>query len=171
MMNMYEDGALKDQKLHKKHLTSIPEFKQHLLQPLHNLNMEFQLRVLQDVIDENISLKELKMEAVKFRVLEAIRRAFVRCTSSQSWDEASSKYMAYTTEDRLTQFIKLDFRHDIPDAFKAYCQSAISSELTTSGDVKVVDGVRVAIVKGKEPYCLFQHKISLRLILPILVHN
>ena len=88
------------------------------------------------------------MEAVKFRVLEAIRKAFVRCTSSQSWDEASNKYKAYTTEDRLTQFMKLDFRHDIPDAFKAYYQSAISSELPTSGDVKVVDGVCVAIVKG-----------------------
>ena len=27
-MDMYEDGALKDQNLNKKHLTSIPEFKQ-----------------------------------------------------------------------------------------------------------------------------------------------
>jgi hypothetical protein len=145
---MYEDGALKDQKLHKKHLTSIPEFKQHLLQPLHNLNAEFQLHVLQEVVDENISLKELKVEAVKFRGLEAIRKAFVRCTSSQSWDDATRKYEAFTTEDRLMQFMKLDFRHDIPDTFKAYCQSAISSELPTSGDVKVVDGVRIAIIKG-----------------------
>ena len=147
-MSMYEDGALKDQKLNKKHLTSIPEFKQHLLQPLHHLDMEFQLHVLQEVIDENLSLKELKVEAVKFRSLETIRKAFVRCTSSQSWDDATNKYKAFTTEDRLMQFMKLDFRHDIPDAFKAYCQSAISSELPTSGDVKVVHGVRVAIVKG-----------------------
>ena len=56
---MYEDGALMDQKLNKKHLTSIPEFKQHLLQPLHNLNPEYQAVLLQKVIDEDISLMKL----------------------------------------------------------------------------------------------------------------
>ena len=121
---MYEDGALKDQKLNKKHLTSIPEFKQHLLQPIHHLNVEFQQNVLQKVIDVEFSLKELKEEAVKFRALEGIKQSFLRCTNLQSWDDAVKKYQAFTTDDRLNQFLKFDFRHSIPDTFKAYCQRA-----------------------------------------------
>ena len=148
-MDMYEDGALKDQKLHKKHLTSIPEFKQHLLQPLHHLNADFLQAVLQNVIDGDMSLKELKEEAITFRALQAIRQAFVRCTSSQSWDEATRKYPAFTTDDRLTHFMKLDFtRQNIPDAFKTYCQSALSSDMPSFGTVTIVEGVRVAIVEG-----------------------
>lgn len=148
MMDMYEDGALKDQKLNKKHLTSIPEFKQHLLQPIHHLNVDFQLDVLQKVIDGDLSLKELKAEAITFRALEAIRQAFIRCTNLQSWDDAIKKYQAFTSEDRLMQFVKLDFRHCIPDTFKAYCQSALNSEMPTFGNVRVIEGVRVALVNG-----------------------
>lgn len=112
-MDMYEDGALKDQKLNKKHLISTPEFKQHLLQPLHNLQVQFQATILQKVIDEEISLKELKDEAVLFRALETVKRAFIRCTNSQSWGDATQKFPAFTAEDRLAQFMKLDFRHSI----------------------------------------------------------
>ena len=73
MMNMYEDGALKHQKLNKKHLTSALEFKQHLLQPFHHLNADFQLLiVLQKVIDEEIFLKELKEEATNFVLLRLL---------------------------------------------------------------------------------------------------
>ena len=147
-MDMYEDGSLKDQKLNKKHLTSIPEFKQHLLQPIHHLNTDFQLCVLQKVVEEELSLKELKAEAIKFRALEAIRQSFLRCTNLQSWDDAIEKYQAFTNEDCLMQFVKLDFRHGIPDTFKAYCQSALNSEMPTFGKVKVVNGVRVALVNG-----------------------
>ena len=147
-MDMYEDGALKDQKLNKKHLTSIPEFKQHLLQPIHHLNTDFQTDVLQKVIDEDLSLKELKAEAIKFRALQAIRQAFLRCTNLQTWEDAFEKYQAFTSEDRLMQFMKLDFRHNIPDAFKAYCQGALNSEVSTFGNVRVVEGVRVAVVNG-----------------------
>ena len=146
-MDMYEDGALKDQKLNKKHLTSIPEFKQHLLQLLHHLNAEFQDEILQRVIDEEISLKELKEEATKFRALEAVKGAFIRCTSSRSWDDAVNKFPTFAVEDRLTRFTTMDFCHSIPEVFKVYCQSAISSQIPTQANVQVVDGVCVVLVK------------------------
>ena len=147
-MDMYEDGALKDQKLNKKHLISTPEFKQHLLQPLHNLQVQFQATILQKVIDEEISLKELKDEAVQFRALETVKRAFIRCTNSQSWGDTTQKFPAFTAEDRLAQFMKLDFRHSIPEAFKAFCQSALNSQIPARGNVKQLGGVRVALVHG-----------------------
>ena len=145
---MYEDGALKDQKLNKKHLTSIPEFKQHLLQPLHNLNPEYQAVLLQKVIDEDISLKELKDEASHFRALEAVKRAFIRCTNCRSWEDAKEKFPIYTKEDRITQFMRLDFRHNIPDVFQTFCQSALCSSNPTGGSVHTVNSVRVALVNG-----------------------
>lgn len=147
-MDLYENGALKDQKLNRKHLTSTPEFKQHLLQPLHHLDKDFQATVLQKLIDEELSLKEMKEEAVRFRALEAVRRAFMRCTNCQSWEDTSQKFPGFVVEDRLTQFMKLDFRQCVPDTFKAYCQSALNSQIPTSGSVKIVEGVRVAVVMG-----------------------
>ena len=72
VMNMYEDGDLKDQKLSKKQLTTVPEFKQHQMQPLHNLQASFQSTILQRVIDKEISLKEMMEEADNFRSLEGI---------------------------------------------------------------------------------------------------
>ena len=72
VMNMYEDGDLKDQKLNKKQLTAVPEFKQHHMQPLHNLKDSFQSAILQRVIDKELSLKEMKDEADKFRALEGM---------------------------------------------------------------------------------------------------
>ena len=96
---MYEDGDLKDQKLNKKSLTSAPEFKQYLLQPLHNLDASFQTSILHRVAEKEISLKEMKDEAVKFRSLENVRKAFVRCTSSKSWDDAATNFPAFTSNE------------------------------------------------------------------------
>lgn len=69
-MNMYGDGNLKDQKLSKKQLTTVPEFKQHQMQPLHNLQASFQSTILQRIINKEISLKEMKDEADNFSSLE-----------------------------------------------------------------------------------------------------
>ena len=42
VMDNFENGGLKDQKLNKKHLISMPEVKQHHLQPLCRLPKEIQ---------------------------------------------------------------------------------------------------------------------------------
>lgn len=149
VMDLYEDGDLKDQKLNKKSLTSAPEFKQHLLQPLHNLDASFQTSILQRVAEKEISLKEMKDEAVKFRSLENVRKAFVRCTSSKSWDDAVTNFPAFTSKDRLMKFLNLDFKQSIPDAFRAYCQSALNLHMPTLNGVKTTsNGTRVAVVCG-----------------------
>ncbi len=145
---MYELGSLKDQKLNKKHLQSTPEFKQHLLQPLHHLDVDFQNEILQKLIEEEISLKEMKTEAIHFRSLEAVKRAFLRCTNSISWRDACSKFPTFTEERRFNQFTTLDLRHGIPEAFKTYCQSALNYQAPSHGMVKTVKDARVAILIG-----------------------
>ena len=103
------------------------------------------------MIDEEISLKELKEEATNFHAFEAVKRAFIRCTNTQSWDDANNKFPSFTSEDRLKQFVKMDFRHSIPDVSKIYCQSALNSQMPTGGTVHLVDGIRVALVRGTLP--------------------
>ena len=115
---------------------------------MHNLNPEFQASILQEVIKEDKSLKEMKDEAVKFRSLESVKQPFMCCTNSQSWDDATAKYSAFTNTDCLAQFTKLNFRHHIPDIFKTYCQSAFNLQNFANGSVKLFNGVKVAVVRG-----------------------
>ena len=65
----YEMGMLKDQKLMKKGGNLGPEFKQHLLAPIHNLDPRFQEEVLTKVSSLGMSLKEFKTEAEEFRAM------------------------------------------------------------------------------------------------------
>lgn len=146
-MDLYEDGGLKDQKLNMKQITSAPEFKQHILQPLHNLNPTFQKNTLQQVIDKKISLKEAKEAAVKFRVLQTIKTAFMRCTNLKTWSEAEAKYPSYACEARLTKFQTLDFKFNVPEQFRSYCQSAIAAKEKISG-IKTMNGQRMASIHG-----------------------
>lgn len=102
VMNAYENGDLKDQKLNQKQLLSAPEFKQHLLQPIHNLPKSFQVDVLEDVLAKHISLQEMKVSSVTFRSMEVIKKIFVHVTSSKNW-----KKLSKVCNRNLTQTVSL----------------------------------------------------------------
>ena len=89
---MFEQGALKEQKLKKQQITAAPEFKQHLLQPLHHLKPDFQVNILTKITCLEVSLKELKTSCTAFRSSEAVKASFVRLTNTGSWREAQQKY-------------------------------------------------------------------------------
>ena len=133
VMDIYEDGELKDQKLNRKHLLAVPEFKQHLLQPLHHLPAAFQLEVLQQVQERVISLQEMKLLASEFRSLELIRKCFIRITSVNSWEEACIRFPNFTVEERIKQFQSLDFKHEPPEVFRNYCDAALASKSAQPG--------------------------------------
>ena len=79
----------------------------------------------------------------------AVRKAFVRCTCSQNWEDAVSRFPMFTSEDRLSKFTALNFKQGIPDQFRAYCQSALNLQIPSQESVKVTDeGIRVAAVCG-----------------------
>lgn len=128
LMTMYENGKLKNQKLNRKHLLCTPEFKQHLFQPLHNLDPEFQLSVMQRAVNEEITLDEMKKAAVHFRKIKTIKATFLRLTSCSSWADAEAKFPLHTTDSRLGQYISLDFKSGIPDVFQTYCQEALDTQ-------------------------------------------
>lgn len=139
VMDLYEQGQLKDQRLNRKQLVSTPEFRQHLLLPIHHLKPEFQYEILSEVATKEKSLSDLKQAAVHFRQMENIRRAFVTCTKCSCWEEATHTYPLYTQEKRLEKFINLDFK-SVPDLFRNFCQSAVSSTCTSNagGEVAIV---------------------------------
>lgn len=61
VIELFEDGQLKAQRLTKKSLIiAKPEFKQHHFQCLHNIHPPFQQEILQKVADREITLEEMK---------------------------------------------------------------------------------------------------------------
>ena len=126
VMEMFEDGKLKNQKLSKKSLISKPEFKQHHFQCLHNLSPSFQEQILQQVTDCKITLEEMKMQSNNFRALENIKKVFARATTTNSSrEEARARFPWHTSEENISQFLGLNFKKGVPDS---YIQAALKGE-------------------------------------------
>ena len=126
VIDMYEKGELKGQKLSKRQLLRKPQFRQHLLQPLHHLPAEFKQEVLGAVNSKKMSLQDMKCSAEKFQSMELIKKKFVRITNSKSWEEACARFPGFVTPQKLKQFLSLNFRKEIPEVFKNYCDAALS---------------------------------------------
>ena len=133
VIELFEDGKLKNQKLNKKSLVSKPEFKQQHFQCIHNLNPSFQQKILEQAMNREITLDEMKKKASEYRALENIRKAFTKCTNS-TWDEAKERYPWHTTDDHLRKFLGLNFVKNVPDSFRGYCTSAIRGERHQTND-------------------------------------
>ena len=148
VIELYEDGKLKSQKLSRKNLISKPEFKQHHFQCLHNLVPSVQLKVLEQVVNCEITLDEMKSKANEFRAVLSIRRAFSKCTNT-SWEEAREWFPWHTTDDQLSRFLGLNFVKNVPDTFWSYCQSAVRGECQPGSDDWVYHGVKATIIQLK----------------------
>ncbi len=78
VMDMFEEGELKDQHLSTKALITKPVFRQQYLSSIQCLPVKFKVEVLQQVVDGDISLSELKEKAATFRSTKDIQKAFCR---------------------------------------------------------------------------------------------
>lgn len=84
-------------------------------------------RLLQEVNDNDISLKEMSSECVAIKHLQKIQAAFVLGTNCTNWDEACEKYPKYATAEQLEPYKKLDFSGKIlPPMFLKFCQRALA---------------------------------------------
>jgi len=127
IMDLFEEGEIKGQKLSTRQLTCKPEFKQQYLQPVQCLPDSFKLRVLTSVAEKDMSFSELKRAASDYRAEQAVQKAFCKCTNT-TWEGARHRYPTFTTQDRLRQFLDLNFSKQMPQAFVAYCQAAMHAE-------------------------------------------
>ena len=84
---MFEDGEIKNQKLSKKNLCSIPSprMKQNHFVPPHHLDTCFQESALEKVLSKEMSLNEFKIPCQTHRALVEVRKNFMSCTNSDTW--------------------------------------------------------------------------------------
>ena len=128
VIELFEEGQLKAQRLTKKSLViAKPEFKQHHMQCLHNIEPKIQQEILQKVADREITLDEMKKRATEFRIISNIQKAFTKCTNT-TWEEALRRFPWHTNQEKLKQFAGLNFVRNVPETFRTYCQAAIRGE-------------------------------------------
>jgi len=58
-----------------------------------------------------------------------LRKAFVKCTSLQTWENAMQKFPFYATDNQLKCFIKVDVRKEVPQPFMDFCRSATGEKV------------------------------------------
>ena len=87
----------------------------------------------------------MKRKAIEYRALENICKAFMKCTNF-TWDEAIERY-PWHTNNRLRQFLSLNFINNMPDSFCSCCRSAIRGEQLQANDNISFEGSEAAIIQ------------------------
>ena len=134
VIDRYEEGKLKGQKLNLSTLLSKPEFKQQYLAPIRALEEKDQCMLLEWVNKKEISLAELKEECSKLKQLHGLKLAFVRLTNSDSWEDAQEKLPQFAKDEQLLKFIHIDIKKAIPKSFSDFCLRAKNSSTTSQAE-------------------------------------
>jgi len=128
VMDHFEQADLRGQTRNFSNLICKPEFRQNYLTPIRTLAVEDQCSLLQKVINRTISLAEMKNEAAEMKKMIILRKAFVKCTSSQTWENAKQKFPFYATDNQLKRFVKVDVQKEVPQSFMDFCRRAAGEE-------------------------------------------
>ena len=105
--------------------------------------------MLSAVAQKSMSLSDMKEAAGHFRKMEALKRCFCRCTNT-SWGEALHQFPNHANEDRLSQFIEMNFTKGVPESFQAYCQAAMSHSSSEEVDTYAHNDLKVFVI-GHDP--------------------
>lgn len=124
--NKFESGDLKSQSLTSKQLMTKPEVKQTQFQCLLPLEEDIQKELLSKVISKELSLRELKSCCEREKKLAEVHKKFAHLTNCASWNEAKTRFPIHSKESKLEQFLSLDFKKSVPQAFSSYCAGAVS---------------------------------------------
>ena len=127
-MDRFEKAELRGQTRNFSNLISKPEFRQNYLTPIRTLPVEDQCFLLQKVIDHTLSLAEMKTEAAEMKKMVILRKAFVQCTNSRTWEIAKEKFPFYATDSQLKRFIRVDVQKEVPQSFMDFCRRATGEE-------------------------------------------
>jgi hypothetical protein len=84
-------------------------------------------RLLVEVSDCTISLREMGSECTALKLMQKVQSAFVRGTNSETWEMACDNFPKYTTSEYLEPFKKLDFSgKSLPSTFLNFCQRVLA---------------------------------------------
>lgn len=104
VMDLFEKGKLKNQKLNLIALLYKPEFKQQYLAPIHSLPVDDQVAILNKVIVKEISLSERKTVANDVKCMHDLKLTFIKLTNCTSWEntvEAFPKFVQADCQDSV----------------------------------------------------------------------
>ena len=120
-MNDFEKIKLKDQ---KHRITSIakPEFKQHFLAPIRSLDASEQIFLLTRCKNKEISLAELKKEAIALKQMALLKKTFVKLTNVADWSNAATQFPLFADEIELKKFIALDLTKGTPQSLWTFAK-------------------------------------------------
>ena len=128
---LYSKGKLKDQNVsHSKKGTASkpPDLKASNFKCLRGIEPSVVNRLLTELKDKQISLREMSSECGSIKQLHKVQKAFVKGTNSSSWEDAMQKWPNYCTASQLEPFKKLNFSGSVlPEPFLHFCQRVVSS--------------------------------------------
>ena len=88
-------------------------------------------RLLSEVKDCELSLRELSSECTSIKQLQKVQATFVKGTNTTSWEDAQHQFPQYATSSQLEPFRKLHFTGPtLPDAFMHFCQRVVATVAT-----------------------------------------
>lgn len=128
VMNMFEESKLKGQKLKLSTLLSKPDFKQQYLAPIRGMQEKEQCKLLQRIIDGELSIVDLKEAAADVKQMAALKLAFLRSTNIDNWESAQHRLPLFANEEQLRKFSKINIGRSIPQSFIDFCNRAKQSE-------------------------------------------
>ena len=126
-MDLFKKSKLKGQKLKLSSLMSEPDFKQQYLAPIRTLQESDQCHLLQELIDGQITIVDLKAAAANMKQMESLKKAFLKLVNFDTWEETEEKLPVFTTHEQLQKFSKVDLKRGIPQSFTEYCARAKQS--------------------------------------------
>jgi len=59
----------------------------------------------------------MKNETAEMKKMIILRKAIVKCTSSQTWENGIQKFPFYATDNQLKRFVKVDVQKEVPQSF------------------------------------------------------
>jgi len=80
--------------------------------------------------NKEISLAELKKEAIALKQLAMLKRNFIKLTNAVDWEDAISQFPLFACEVELKKIIALDFTKGTPQSFVDFCKRAKDTVVT-----------------------------------------
>ena len=135
----FEECELKDQSLSRAQRgatrNSKLDCKGGYFKPLRGIDPSTRKELLQQVLDGDLSFRELASSCKYAKKMRDVQVSFMRYLDLPSWEVAMDKYPEQTKNERLEPFLDLPFKTDsMPPSFVSFCQLAKQSLATHSGN-------------------------------------
>ena len=136
---------------------------------LRGVEMSEVRRLLLEVSDSVISLKEMSSECIAIKHLHKVQAAFVQGTNCTDWNEAREKFPKYTTAEQLEPYKKLDYSgKTLPGMFLKFCQRVLAENQEKTSHTPCADELQTddSFFVNHLGYWAIFWKMNIKLVTP-----